>query len=99
MATNNLLSLKKLSKSFYKDKEKTTISIYDIKDENYTMGVIINYILDLKIYEVYSFIEDSKVTVSCLNNKLIKNRILATIYYNYLVDRINKKKSKFFFKN
>lgn len=90
--------LKSKTKSFYKDSEKNLLNVYEKKINNYSVGVIINYIVDENLYEVYSLIEDKDYIVSGMYNKLIKNSFVSKLYFSYLRLCISIKGLKFFFR-
>lgn len=91
-------SLKKDSKSFYKNADKELIEFCDHNIDEYVLGAVLNYIPSKNVYEIYCFIEDKKNIVSGLKNKLIKNAVLANLYYKYLKFCLEKRRLKFFFK-
>lgn len=93
----DLKVLKDKSKSYYRNCEKELLDVYEITVDNYNIGVMLNYIVDKDVYEIYCFIEDKKSIVSGLKNKLIKNKIMSKMYFSYLKSRIENKGLKFFF--
>lgn len=97
MEKNDIVELKKYSKSEFKNEEKGIINTYNIKKDTYNMGVFITYIPKHDIYEVYCFIEDHKNIATGLYYKTNKNKLVATSYYDYLVLKIDKYKTDFFF--
>lgn len=100
MNTYDLNILKSKSKSYYKELEKDILDFYEIKlDNQYNIGIILNYVIEKKLYEVYCYIYTKDQTVSGLKNKLIKNKLISQIYFNYLKRCIDNKELKFFFKN
>jgi len=50
------------------------------------------------MYEVFCFIENYNILASGLKNRLIKNKALAILYFNYLQFCLEKRGLKFFFK-
>lgn len=99
MNNYDLSILKEKSKSYYRECEKDLLDIYEEKIDSYNIGLIMNYIIEKNVYEIYSFIEDKKNTVSSINNKLIKNKTLSKLYFKYLKMCIKSKGLKFFFKS
>ncbi len=99
MKNNDINALKKLTKSFYNEKEKETINFYNEKKDTFNMGVVYNYIPSEKVYEVFCFIEDNNDIASGLHNKLFKHKLFSTFYFNYLKNKIEDKDIKFFFKD
>ena len=98
MKTLDLNYLKKQSKFFYKDLYKEIIYFYDNKIDDYNIGAILNYITEKNMYEVFCFIENYNILASGLKNRLIKNKALAILYFNYLQFCLEKRGLKFFFK-
>lgn len=99
MKNNDINTLKKSTKSFYNEEEKETINFYNEKKDNYNMGVVYNFIPSKNIYEVFCFIEDNFDIASGIHNKLFKHKVLSTIYFNHLKNKIAEKNTKFFFKD
>lgn len=97
MSFYDLNVLKNKSQSYYKNCEKDLLDVYEIKIDKYNVGVILNYVIDKNVYEVYCFIEDKNGIISGLKNKLIKNKIISKLYFKHLQKRIENKGLKFFF--
>lgn len=99
MTSYDLKNLENKTKSYYKNHEKTLLDMYDVKTNEYVIGIVMNYIIDYKLYEVYCYVDYKSHIISGLNNKLIKNNMYAKFYFKYLQKCINKKGIKFFFKS
>lgn len=93
----DLKVLKNRSKSYYKNCEKELLDVYEITIDNYNVGVMMNYIIDKNVYEIYCFIQDKKSIASGLENELIKSKIMSKIYFYYLKKCIENRGLKFFF--
>lgn len=99
----NIKDLKKYSKAYQKNKKKELIKIDNNEVDDYNFGVIKNYILDEKNYEVYLFVESDKEIASTLLHKVFSSDFKSNIYYRFLTflirgsskDKILKKISFF----
>lgn len=80
----NIKDLKKYSKAYQKNKEKDLIKIENNKLDQYNFGVVKNYILDEKIYEVYLFAESGEEIASSLFCRTFPSNFKASIYYKLL---------------
>ncbi len=81
----NIKDLKKYSKAYQKDENKELIKIANNKINDYNFGVVKNYILNGKNYEVYLFAESDKEIASSLLYKTFSSNLKADIYYNLLI--------------
>lgn len=99
MGSYDLNTLKSKSKSYHRNCEKDLLDIYEIKIDEYSVGVIHNYIIEKDLYEVYCFINTKGQIASGLNNKLFKKKIISQIYFHHLKRCIENKGLKFFFKS
>lgn len=100
MEVLDLTPLKSEYDSHYRNYDKNILDFYEMKFQNtYTMGIILNYIIDTKEYEVYCYIYTDKQTASHLKIKYFKNKLLSKIYFNYLKLFMSIRDLKFFFNN
>lgn len=100
MEVLDLNILKSKSKSSFRELEKEVLDIYEIKFKNtYDVGIILNYIIEKKIYQVYCYIYTKDQVVSGLKSKTFNNKIKSILYFNYLKILINIKGLKFFFED
>lgn len=100
MEVLDLNILKSESKSSYRELEKDVLDIYEVKfDNTYNVGILLNYIIEKNIYQVYCYIYTKDQVVSGLKSKNFNNKISSKLYFNYLKLFINVKGLKFFFEN
>ena len=100
MEVLDLNILKSKSKSSFRELEKEVLDIYEIKFKNtYDAGIILNYIIEKKIYQLYFYIYTKYQVVSGLKSKTFNNKIKSILYFNYLKILINIKGLKFFFED
>lgn len=80
----NIKDLKKYSKAYRKNKKKELIKIDNNTVDDFNFGVVKNYILDEKIYEIYLFVESDEEIASTLLYRCFSGNFRANIYYKFL---------------
>lgn len=78
----SLTELKKYAFKYKGTKECVKMEVFE--GYKYEYGIIMNHIKENKHYEVYLYMKEKNLVVSCLFNRLIKSKIFASLYYNIL---------------
>ena len=81
----SIKELRKYSKAHSKNNNKELIKISNNKIDDYNFGVVKNYLLNEKKYEVYLFAETEKEIASSLLYKDFLNNFKSNIYYTFLI--------------
>lgn len=90
---NKIMSIeemKKFSKKVDREEERELVDIFNNKIDNYNFGVIKNYNETQKKFEVYIFVENGDEIVSPLLIKYFTNKFMTNLYYDKLINVINK---------